>query len=73
MRYIALVDGNAGTYGVVVPDLLPSTRRTESAPSRRSSARPIDGHRQGAGRSRSRRLIYSFRLRRSRPGVPRCE
>jgi putative transcriptional regulator len=36
------------------------------------AARPIDGHRQEAGRSR--RLICSFRLRRSRrPGVPRSE
>ena len=32
MRYIALVDGNAGAYGVMVPDLPGCT-----------SGRPLDG------------------------------
>jgi hypothetical protein len=48
---------------------------TESAPSRRSSARPmmvIDKEPDAV--ARARRLIYSSRLRRSRrPGVPRSE
>jgi predicted RNase H-like HicB family nuclease len=98
MRYIALVDGNAGAYGVVLPDLPgctsagPTTDEAlrnaveavrlwvedaiddgEALPAPRSAEVPSTRSRAQSP-ARSRRLIYSLRLRTSRrSGVPRSE